>query len=199
MDTMPQLYKLVGPAGECVNGGSGDWPLPTATEPGAWREVDGPLQACVNGLHLTDAAHIRHWARGSVILYRAEVDGEAFDEGEKWVARRVRLLPRRKAATVVDATGFAAAEARRKRALDRIRKAAGRAEAALSKPTATEYLSRIAGGKLPVGHPLADKAKAVTAYQAAVAAIRATANAKAVPIENRYQAAIAPAVDPRYA
>lgn len=68
--------------------------------PGEWREIAGPLEACRNGLHLTDASNLRRWLPASrwppepYRVYRAEADGECKDAGEKWVARRVRLVGR---------------------------------------------------------------------------------------------------------
>lgn len=112
------LYKVTGPAGECLNGGSGDWPLPGPATPGAWREIVGPVAACRNGLHLATAAQLSHWLpdRGLYRVWRAEVrDAEIVDAGEKYVAAAVRLLPpdtraeRRYAAAVKRQT----AEARR--------------------------------------------------------------------------------------
>jgi hypothetical protein len=94
----PALYKIVGLEGEPRNGGRGNWPLPHGQQPGEWREVEGTLQPCANGLHLTDADHITAWVMDGPIcvVYRAEVDGELLDAGDKYVARRVRLLPRSK-------------------------------------------------------------------------------------------------------
>lgn len=96
---LPPLYKIVGPAGEPLNGGSGQWPLPTAIDPGAWWEVSGPVVACRNGLHLTDAEHLETWLPPigqPFVIYRAEVRGDVVNAGGKWVAECARLLPRRR-------------------------------------------------------------------------------------------------------
>lgn len=202
MDTLPQLYKLVGPEGECLNGGSGHWPLPTATEPGDWREVTGPLEPCRNGLHLTDADHIGVWSWHDprAILYRVETDGEVITEPglQKYVARRVRLLPRRKAAPAFDSTIHDRAEARRDRAYRKAAEIAADAKAALTRPPALAYLDRV-GTKLPPGHPLAGQAAAVAEYSAAVRAIDAACYAAQNAARARYDRTITPNTDPRYA
>jgi len=163
---MVQLYKLVGPNGECINGGSGDWPLPTDTEPGAWRSVDGPLEACRNGLHLTDRDHIDAWAGDSVaVAYAVETDGPVIDAGEKYVAQRVRLLPRKR-----PAPDMVAAVARYRRA----RVAAQRIYERVV--PAGSYLAVIGTARLPAGHPLRDvpAADARTRYDAALDKARRT-------------------------
>lgn len=129
MTAIPTLYKIVGPNGECRNGGSGDWPLPVGDRPGEWRTIEGPLVACQNALHLTDAEHAHSWGADhpNAVVYRVEVDGECVDFGGKWGARRVRLLPRR----LPDGLAETIKAAERK--ADRARRKADRVEAAARK------------------------------------------------------------------
>ena len=90
---MTALYKIVGPNGEPRNGGYGDWPLPSDSEPGEWRTVDGDLVPCRNGLHLTDAEHLHMWTTPGSMVYRAEVAGPIVHADCKYVAGKVRLVP----------------------------------------------------------------------------------------------------------
>ena len=64
---MMTLYKLTGPEGEPVHGGSGEWPLPTEDGPGEWRSVKGDIIPCRNGLHLLERDDIRRWVREGVL------------------------------------------------------------------------------------------------------------------------------------
>ena len=194
-----QLFKIVGPSGECQNGGSGDWPLPTDTEPGAWREVEGPLEACRNGLHLTDAEHIAAWSHPGAVLYRAEVDGELIPTDGKYVARRVRLLPRRKPARILAPDALARAEDRRTRAIARADNAARHRIDALPQPPASGYLSAVNARKLPAGHPLAGQVAALDAYHAAAAVIMARRQAAVDKASATYRRTVTSALDPAYA
>ena len=46
------LYKVTGPKGESVNGGSGVWHRPSGKRPGKWMpEVPNPVP-CESGYHL---------------------------------------------------------------------------------------------------------------------------------------------------
>jgi hypothetical protein len=98
-----QLYKVLR-SGKSFHGGSLKWSLPKGKEPGKWHEVEGPLERCRNGLHLTDDPlkllpdekedpHIQ--------VFAVETDGEVIDFDGEFVARRVRLLrevtPRKRA------------------------------------------------------------------------------------------------------
>lgn len=86
--TVP-LFKVTGPAGEPIHGGSGLWPLPTQGSdgkwiPGEWRAVEGSVIACRNGLHLTWAEGIGVWLRAGPshrhvdrVVWLAEGRGEA--------------------------------------------------------------------------------------------------------------------------
>ncbi len=183
------LYKIVGPAGECRNGGSGDWSLPTATEPGEWREVTGDIVPCRNGLHLATATQVPQWYSPGSVVYRVETDGPLVNAGDKWVAARVRLLPRKTSGKRPDmareAVRLSRAEAAARRKLERVKPTAA------IPPQWRAYLLASYGSKLPPGHPAiaygamlaADERRRVAAereYEATVAAARDRHNAAAM-------------------
>ena len=113
------FYKVLGPNGEAVNGGHGQWPLPHGSRPGKWIEVTGPLRACQNGLHVCRLEQLVDWL-GSTI-WRVEIQGERIEQSDKIVARQGRLLSRCEGWTDKSARLFAVACARR--ALEREREA----------------------------------------------------------------------------
>jgi hypothetical protein len=86
------LYKVTGPSGEPLHGGTGTWPLPHDGEPGAWREVNGELVMCRRGLHLTSEP--ARWWRPGCRIFPAEAEGIRGepDADRKVVCRRARLL-----------------------------------------------------------------------------------------------------------
>jgi len=197
------LYKITGPNGECLNGGSGSWDLPTATEPGAWWRVAGDIVACHNGLHLASREQLDRWLPQRdgtpYVIHRAETDGDILNNGDKYVVSAARLLPRR-----VPAPDLAAEQARfndaRNRAMtpaNRARKRADRAFARLS--PAQGYLAHVQGMTLPEGHPLrAEQDRYATAKATYNAAVRAAADRydRAVaPAAKRYAAAVAAMID----
>ena len=83
-----KLYKVTGPGGASGHGGSLQWSLPTADGPGEWHEVDGPLELCRRGLHLTWDP-VRWYAAGYEV-YEVEADGlgEEAAADRKIVCRR---------------------------------------------------------------------------------------------------------------
>jgi hypothetical protein len=94
-DPRTRLYKVTAADGHPVHRGTGRWDLPTRNPdgtwtPGAWREVEGPLEPCVNGLHLTRLEHLIGWFGPAIWV--AEVDGETIEKERKVVARRARLI-----------------------------------------------------------------------------------------------------------
>lgn len=90
-------YKGLNEDGSCFHGGVGSWPLPTRNEdgtwtPGAWVEVEGDIEACVNGLHACRDEQVLWWLGPA--MFALEYDGEPEDAGDKVVGRRARLLRR---------------------------------------------------------------------------------------------------------
>ncbi len=88
---MTQYYKFLKEDGLSTHADH-PWPLPTATEPGAWVEVEGELIACRNGLHSCTEKNLVRWMAPH--LYRLEYDGEVIDDDEKSFGRRARLVER---------------------------------------------------------------------------------------------------------
>ena len=90
-----KLYKITSKNGETHGGYK--WPLPTKKRgkwiPGAWTEpVEGELEACENGYHLTDADHLLEWANEE--MYEVEYEGELVEGDDKYVVRSARLTKR---------------------------------------------------------------------------------------------------------
>jgi len=79
------LYKVLNEDGSCQNGGSGSWTL------GEWKEVEGELVLCENGLHLCDGEEqLLEWLGPAI--YEAEYEGERLDGNDKAVVRRARII-----------------------------------------------------------------------------------------------------------
>lgn len=195
--TTTAYYKIVGPAGEPMHGGSGAWPLPIDGQPGAWREVSGPIVPCTNGLHLTTREHLHSWIpRGQTFtIYRAEVDGEVVDAGEKVAARRVRLLPRTVDHPAPDMPALDAAKARAYERAERAYKRAMRPAPSIPDRWRT-YLDSIGSAKLPAGHPGAVYAAPLAAWQAMKTAAEGARYAAQRAAAHAYQEAVDAAMMP---
>jgi hypothetical protein len=93
---MTTYYKVTGPAGEPINGGSGAWSLPKRVgrrwKPGAWRRAKGPLELCRNGLHLVEEGDVGTWLRGDCVVWEAEARGRILADHNKVAVREARLL-----------------------------------------------------------------------------------------------------------
>lgn len=79
------LYKITAADGSSVHGGSGQW------TPGEWREVEGDLVPCRNGLHLVEARDLLNWLVQDGIVWEAEYEGERVDDRRKVVVRKARI------------------------------------------------------------------------------------------------------------
>lgn len=98
--TQTTYYKVLGPNGESVNGGSLDWSLPTVdggvVTPGAWAKVTSKIELCERGLHLTSAPAV-WWQKGFRVFEAevdpsAKIDGPQVREGDKIAVSKCRLL-----------------------------------------------------------------------------------------------------------
>jgi hypothetical protein len=84
-----KLYKIL-VNGESSHGGNLKWSLPKNGKPGKWNEVKGDLKICNKGLHLTSKPY--NWYKWGCTNYEAEAKGIKEWDGDKCVARKVRLL-----------------------------------------------------------------------------------------------------------
>ena len=95
---MKKYFKVLSADNRSCNGGSTDlaWSLPVENPDGTWTpgewmpEIQGELELCANGYHLTDADHLLDWLNASV--YEAEPSKEMLEGNDKIVCRSVRLL-----------------------------------------------------------------------------------------------------------
>ena len=87
---MTTYYKWLRADGSTPIQGDKSWDLPRDGKPGAWREVEGELVACRNGLHVCTREQVIEW--GGEVLFECEVDGETVEADDKVVCRRVRLV-----------------------------------------------------------------------------------------------------------
>ncbi len=87
------LYKVVGPQGESIHGGSLSWSLPKDGAPGDWTEVTGCLEICARGLHLTSDPVA--WMKQGARVFEVETSDPVADaprDGDKVCVRRARLV-----------------------------------------------------------------------------------------------------------
>jgi hypothetical protein len=68
------------------------WPVPAAGAPGAWVEVDGPLELCARGVHVCRTFDLAHWIHDE--LWEVETAGDPIDGLDCIVVRRARLVRR---------------------------------------------------------------------------------------------------------
>jgi hypothetical protein len=90
-----KLYKVLSAKGGSQNGGTMQWSLPADGKPGAWHEEPEAIM-CSQGLHLTSEPP-RWWKAGCRVFEveaedLQELDGVICWEGDKVVARKVRLI-----------------------------------------------------------------------------------------------------------
>lgn len=94
------LYKVL-EDGESCDGGSLSWSLPDGGKPGEWHTVEGDVELCRNGLHLTFDP-LQHWRHGRDV-YLAEGKGMTREaHGLKVACKSARLLRRLTPAEMVE-------------------------------------------------------------------------------------------------
>lgn len=71
----PVWYKVVGPKGQAISGGSGVWKMPKGDKPGDWMPKVDYVHACHSGYHLIPKHGIRSWANPGYQLCIAEGRG----------------------------------------------------------------------------------------------------------------------------
>ena len=92
---MKKYYKITGPKGEPLHGGSGNWSLPVGKRPGKWMPKVAGVKACKSGYHLVKAAGIVDWLpyAGRIgLLWEAEGRGKKDAEGPKTAFAQARLI-----------------------------------------------------------------------------------------------------------
>jgi len=82
-----KLYKILVDGKSC-HGGDLKWSLPNG-KPGKWHEVKD-VEMCKSGLHLTSKRF--NWYTWGCEVYEAETQGKLEWQGDKCVARKVRLI-----------------------------------------------------------------------------------------------------------
>lgn len=89
-----KLYKIVGPNGEALHGGSGCWHMPTRGRPGKWMPAVADVRACHSGYHLVTAAGLLGWLpRNDGLLCEAEGRGARdSDDGKKTAFAQARIV-----------------------------------------------------------------------------------------------------------
>jgi len=88
-------YKITGPKGEPLHGGSGDWSLPVGKKPGKWMPEIKKVMACKSGYHLAEATGIISWlpyAPQTGLLWQAEGRGDSDKEDTKTAFAQARLI-----------------------------------------------------------------------------------------------------------
>jgi hypothetical protein len=90
-----KFYKITGPDGEPLHGGSGNWELPVGNKLGKWMPKVENVAACNRGYHLVEAVGIVEWlpqAPKTGLLWEAEGCGAKDKEGTKTAFAQARLI-----------------------------------------------------------------------------------------------------------
>ena len=85
---MTVYYKLLDDGQKSGHGGSGGW------TPGEWREVEGPLVPCENGLHFVTAGNLLVWVHKECWLFEDGSPDETIGHDDKLVTRKGRITVR---------------------------------------------------------------------------------------------------------
>jgi hypothetical protein len=88
-------YKITGPKGKPLHGGSGNWALPVGNRPGKWMPKVENVEACNAGYHLVEAVGIVEWlprAPKTGLLWEAEGRGDSDKDDTKTVFAQARLI-----------------------------------------------------------------------------------------------------------
>jgi hypothetical protein len=68
------------------------WPLPADGGPGGWVDSTGPLELCLNGVHVCRPGDLPLWLDAE--LWEVETAGEAVPEERQLLVERARLVSR---------------------------------------------------------------------------------------------------------
>ena len=67
-----------------------EWSVPSGDKPGKWLHTKGPLELCVNGIHVCEFQNLLVWADAQ--LFEVEVNGEGIVGDNKTVFQSARLV-----------------------------------------------------------------------------------------------------------
>lgn len=80
-------YKVLREDRMPCHGGSGQWP-----SPGVWREIEGDLVPCKNGLHVCTIEQLPYWLDFHTrYIWTVDIDGSVIKTMDKVVVSRARL------------------------------------------------------------------------------------------------------------
>jgi len=89
-----KVYKVLVDGKSC-NGGNMAWSLPQRKKgkwtPGKWHQVNGDLEMCKKGIHVTPQPY-QYWYKWGCEIYEVEVRGIIRKQEDKWLVRKARLL-----------------------------------------------------------------------------------------------------------
>lgn len=79
---------------QAKNGGRHTFDEPKNGQPGEWSSIDDSklVELCQVGFHFTDIAHLGSWTDSTSRVFVAEIDGPWMGSGDKYIARKIRLV-----------------------------------------------------------------------------------------------------------
>jgi len=85
-----QLYKVLGPNGEPIHGGSGKYHLPRGKRPGKWMPKIDNIVPCKRGYHVLTVDQLLAWL--GPCIWTVDVRGDRINKSDKSVVAQVRLV-----------------------------------------------------------------------------------------------------------
>ena len=76
------LYKVLGPGGKPVHGGTGRWHLPKGARPGKWMPRINDPRCCSRGYHLVELSSLAEWLVADCTIFVAEGRGASHAGGD---------------------------------------------------------------------------------------------------------------------
>lgn len=101
------LFKVLGPDGESIHGGTATWSLPNG-KPGAWMPTIADPACCHRGYHLVALAALPEWVRLRSTLYLAEGRGASDTDGSGKTAFAEARLRRPLSFSLADVVAWSA-------------------------------------------------------------------------------------------
>lgn len=88
-------YKVLGPNGEAIHGGSGSWHLPENGGPGKWMPRIERIIPCNSGYHIVTAEQLIPWLRSDASVFEVEYRGNIVNADDtKSVVQEARTVKR---------------------------------------------------------------------------------------------------------